>query len=445
MRFPSQNVLRTGVRLVDHLLSLQTMRIAHPGPSSCMVVVRLFIGIITLLFFTMSWTACRVMDRDRYVRAGNEYFNNEKYGKAEKAYRGAVEAVPNFSDGWYRLGLTHTKLGRPNDALEDFRKALKADPKNSQAPLRIAEIELYFYFSASPKFRQRLIDAEQAINKLLAASPNSWEALRLSAAIAAAKGEYKIAVAQYRRAIRINQKDMGLILSLVQVLFADGQAEEASRLADRTIEQEKTYAPLYDVLYYVYRRTNQLKEAKAVLQRKIVNNPGSCKYVIELAELYHEIHLDSEAEALVKGVISSEGPPDAVHICIGDYYYGVRRFDEALHEYIRVDTLYLMEHGRRSFYQKKLAQVLMDEGVYGDAADLLAALKAEDSNDPDVLALSAKFLALAQFHLSRGEYVKAQWILDRMLQTDPDNGVVKQMRSESMAKAGQAQQSVEQP
>ena len=86
----------------------------------------------------------------------------------------------------------------------------------------------------------------------------------------------------------------------------------------------------------------------------------------------------------------------------------------------------------------------MDEGLYADAADLLVTLKAEDSNDPDVLALSAKFLALARFHVSRGEYVKAQLILDYMLQTDPDNGVVKQIRSE-MAKAGQAQQSVEKP
>ena len=79
-------------------------------------------------------------------------------------------------------------------------------------------------------------------------------------------------------------------------------------------------------------------------------------------------------------------------LCAGDYYFRRRRFGEALHEYFKADSGYMLLLGHKFFLRSKLAEVLIAQHLFREAADIVSALRAEDPEDTDIIALYAKLL-----------------------------------------------------
>ena len=58
-----------------------------------------------------------------YVRNGNRQFNDSLFIKAEENYLKAVDANPDLYEGIYNLGNAYTAQQKPNEAVEQYRKA----------------------------------------------------------------------------------------------------------------------------------------------------------------------------------------------------------------------------------------------------------------------------------------------------------------------------------
>ncbi len=66
----------------------------------------------------------------------------------------------------------------------------------------------------------------------------------------------------------------------------DGQIAEAERQAFRLIAKEKTYGPIYDVLYKYYVSARRMPDAEKILKLKVSNNPTDAGSSLELAAFY---------------------------------------------------------------------------------------------------------------------------------------------------------------
>ncbi len=102
-----------------------------------------------------------------------------------------------------------------------------------------------------------------------------------------------------------------LVVGWVQALFADNRSADGERLALQIIEKNKTFAPMYDVLYRHYLSGNRPRDAEDILKTKIANNPGDASYVLQLAGHYASAKNLSETQNTVQRILNDpKGFPD---------------------------------------------------------------------------------------------------------------------------------------
>src|ERR1700730_13709965 len=81
----------------------------------------------------------------KYVVNGNKYYDRDKYKEPSIIYRRALSKDMRNPDAWYRLGLTNMKLAIYPEARRDFSRAMEIDPKNTDAIVKLGDIDLVYY------------------------------------------------------------------------------------------------------------------------------------------------------------------------------------------------------------------------------------------------------------------------------------------------------------
>lgn len=71
---------------------------------------------------------------------GNKYRKKRLYNKALKEYQEAIRIDPWFAAGYNKLGTTLVAVGKPEEALWHFRKALEVNPNYERARLNLKKV-----------------------------------------------------------------------------------------------------------------------------------------------------------------------------------------------------------------------------------------------------------------------------------------------------------------
>src|ERR1700733_16259682 len=99
----------------------------------------------------------RVVSR-KYIDSGNKYFDRGKFKEASIMYRRALNKDMRYGDAWYRLGLANLKLRIPGEARRDFSRAMEIDPGNTDAIVKLGDIDMAFYLLDPQGYRALLAD-----------------------------------------------------------------------------------------------------------------------------------------------------------------------------------------------------------------------------------------------------------------------------------------------
>lgn len=322
----------------------------------------------------------------KYADSGNKYFELAKYKEASILYRRALAKDRRFGDAWYRLGLTNLKLRVPGEARRDFSRAMEIDPGNTDAIVRLGELDLSFYLLDPQVNRALLADLKDLVRRLFKKDPKSFDGLRFSGYIALMEKDRKTAIEKFTAANREKPGQPELVAALVQALMDDDQGELAEQFAQDLIEKQKSYGPIYDTLYLYYLQNNQVRLGEELLRTKIANNPAQGNYVVQLAFHYHLANRSSDMTATLERLTSDPKTYPDNRMLVGDFYERIGDFDSALKQYDRgrQDT----SRNTRAF-QKRVVEILATQGKRDAAAGLIASLLREDPKDPEVLALHA--------------------------------------------------------
>ena len=324
---------------------------------------------------------------------GNKYFAERKYKEASILYRRALNKDLRSPDAWYRLGLVNAKLGALAEARKDFSRAMELNPANQDAVIQLGDLDLAFYLLEPAAGRPYLADLKEISERLLKRDPRSFHGLRFSGSIALASHDLPAAIGAFEAANQVLPDQPELVLALVQALFAAQRNEAAERLANRLIENRKTFAPIYDALYIQFLRGNRPELAEQVLETKIANNPAKGTYLIQLASFYVLAHRPADVlTTLARLTSDSKKFPDG-HLEAGEFFVQVRDYPAALREFQGGERRYPPQNVKATrIYREKIAEVLATEGARGQAGDLVAVLLKEDSKDPEARALHATLL-----------------------------------------------------
>src|ERR1700733_5150339 len=136
------------------------------------------ISLCCLLIFT----ACR--SSEDYLKAGNRFFAAGRYPDAELNYKKALQKNNRFGEGYYRLGLTESKLGRPVDAQKDLTVARALSPGRDEIEIALADVEMTSYLADPNRPAALYNDLRDIANGLLTRNAESYDGLRILGVLA---------------------------------------------------------------------------------------------------------------------------------------------------------------------------------------------------------------------------------------------------------------------
>ena len=325
----------------------------------------------------------------KYVDNGNKYFNRGLYKQASIMYRRALTKDMRYGDAWYHLGLTNMKLQVFSEARRDFSRAMEIEPSNTDAIVKLGDLDLTGYILDPTNNRFLLREVKDLAQQLLKKDPKSFDGLRFTGYIALLEKDIKTAIAKFQAADQVKPYQPELGLSLVQALFADQQNAEAVRYSKALIERQKDYGPIYDLLYMYYLRNNQPELGEALLKQKVESNPTQGPFLLQLAFHYYISNRKAEMNSTLQRMTSDSKTFPDNHMQVGDFFLRIRDLDSALQQY---DQGQKENSKLRRMYQKKVVEVLATQGKSDQASKIVAALLKEDPKDPETVAIHATLL-----------------------------------------------------
>lgn len=223
-----------------------------------------------------------------YVNRGNEYFKNGKYKEAAIMYKSALKKDLKYGEAYYRLALTDVKLGRLQEAMSDFRRALDLQPDNMDAASNLADLYMLGYMGARKEqdrepWKKFLIEVRDLMSKKDA---NSFAFHRLRGVVAVIEKQKDVALQAFGECHRQKPYDPRIIVPYMESLLAADRFAEAEKLALETIKKDPSNPAPYDWLYLRYAGLKRADDAEKIWQLKVSNNPKQSFYIRQLATHY---------------------------------------------------------------------------------------------------------------------------------------------------------------
>ena len=188
--------------------------------------------------------------------------------------------APNSAHMHELMGHELAKHGHAPEAIENFRVAIKADPRLPGLHYELAEM-LY----ASAVGRE---EAASEYQKALSLNPFDEASECRLGDIAAQKNDLKEAYTRFTRAVELRPEDPEANLGLAKVLMSMGQPEKAQPLLERAVQLDPTSTAAHFRLSTLYRRLGRAADAQHELDQYQKYRAMKEK----LRDLYHAMHVE---------------------------------------------------------------------------------------------------------------------------------------------------------
>jgi tetratricopeptide (TPR) repeat protein len=356
--------------LADGFKDIRSRLVTGNRHSNRLLLVFFSIFLIALSSCSLSPDAAK----RKYLQKADKLYAAGNYAEAALNYQKAIQKDGRFGEAHYGLALVQLKLLKTREAYESTSRAAEMLPNREDVKVRLADLGLLLYLS-DPKHPANLYrQVTQLSDGMLSKNPNSFDGLRIKGQLAMADKKTGDAVDLFRRANAIKPMQPEVILALARALEKLGQYSDAEKVALELIQSDKSFGPIYDLLYKEYLVKNRFADAEKILKARADNNPKVASYSIQLAAHYAAFGKRAEMNATLQRVKAL----DNTHLVLGDFYSNLGDLQEARREF---------EGGAKAFpkdaavYQKRIANLLIAEGKKGEAEQLLDKLVAADPTD----------------------------------------------------------------
>ncbi|HEV2199391.1 MAG TPA: tetratricopeptide repeat protein [Bryobacteraceae bacterium] len=369
----------------------------------------------------------------RYLSNGNKFYDKGKYKEASIMYRRALQKDLKYGEAYYRLGLADIKLMAFGDAARALRRAVDLQPENVDAGTKLAEIFIIASGQDATHAGDLRMEARELALKMLQGNPNSYNGHRLMGQLALLDKDAPKAVEELSTAYKIDNKT-DLSLALFQALVQDGKAAEAEKLAGEVLDRDKTYGPMYDLLYVQYVRTNRLSEGEQLLKRKTESNPAQPNFVLQLLSHYYFAKRFDDMDGVLRQLTDEKRFPEG-HLLAGDFFFfRAREYDRARIQY---QAGAKSQPRDKAAYQKRLVELMATMGQNQDASRLLDSLLAENPKDSDAIAMRAALMLQTG---NAGQIRQAANDLQSLVAKTPENHLLHYNLARAYVAQGDAEQ-----
>jgi tetratricopeptide (TPR) repeat protein len=220
-----------------------------------------------LIVLLLAWTGVPAQDSSAAVerefeRATQLHQNGDLHG-AVRAYLAILAAHPARVDVRSNLGAAYSALGRYEDAIEQYKRALIIDGTNYAIRFNLA---LAYYKAAW------FSEAATELEKFIAAVPNSPQTANAQLVLADCQvrlGEYKKVIQLLSPLADVDSNNRTLAYLLGSALIGDGQLDKGQAIIDRLFRHEdsaEAHLLMASILLLADDAQSALKEAQRALE-----------------------------------------------------------------------------------------------------------------------------------------------------------------------------------
>ncbi len=192
--------------------------------------------------------------------------------------------APNSARTHQMMAHELARQGKADEAIANYREALKIDPKLPGLHFELAEM---LNSSTIPNGRQ---EAESEYRAALAVNPLDEKSQCRLGDLAALKGDPKAANEHYERALKLQPNDAEANIGLAKTLMSMNQSEKALPLLEHAVKLDPTSAVAHFRLSTIYRQMGRTADAKRELEEYQKYKDMKEK----LRELYRQMRLVPE-------------------------------------------------------------------------------------------------------------------------------------------------------
>ena len=169
-------------------------------------------------------------------------------------------AGPNSARTHQMMAHELARQGHTEEAIANYREALKADPNASGVQFELAEM---LNSSSSPVGRE---EAEKEYQAALAADPHDEKAQCKLGDLAALQGDQKAAAGYYEAALKLQPNDPDAMIGLAKTSMTLNQPEKALALLEQAVKLDPTNATAHFRLSTLYRQMGRTADAQRELE-----------------------------------------------------------------------------------------------------------------------------------------------------------------------------------
>ncbi len=349
------------------------------------------------------------------MQKGVQFLEHGQYADADLNFRKAIQKDPNYGQAYYRLGLLELQQNHTPEAFTALSRAVDLLPAENEPKLKLAEVALSFYLLDTSHPRRLYDLLIKLSDQLLARTPDSFDGLRIKGVVALTDKKPADAVEYLQRANQVKPSQPDLIHVLVQALIENGQNQEAEQTALGLIGKDKTFGPIYTLLFKYYADHNRLQDAENILRLQASNNPDRADSWLQLAVLYGRIGKRDQMTAALQHLLDNPKTFPQAHLQAGQFYQANGGTKEAIEQY---EAGLSTASEDKPTYLKRLSQVLAAEGKNGEALQYLDQLLKLRPQDSEALGLKAGILLNGNSPENRAAAIR---ILQELVSQKPDD------------------------
>ncbi|MCI0339416.1 MAG: tetratricopeptide repeat protein [Acidobacteria bacterium] len=369
---------------------------------------------ITLLFISFIISSCGSpeIEKLRHLTRGKEYLKEKRYPEARIEFRSALQIDKKLAEAQFGLGEAALALGYVQEAAESYYEAIRLDPNNLAARVRVGNLLTRYTNDES------IIEAERLANDVLKKEPNYVEGHILMANVRIAQRQWDEAKEELQRAIELDPNRIETQLNLAR--YYDQRAKDGSPADQNFLAQaEAVYRQLIvkypgaadvrlafgDFLFAGKREA----EAEQQLLDALKADPNDKMVLVALRRYYETQERYDEAEKYLARLVELDPDKSAGRAQIIDLHARTGRLTQAVTEYqqlLKDDPKYLRAYSR-------LAELFLELGDLNGAAKQVEAALKQNPQDTDALLIRGRLNTLS------GRYREAVSDLDQAMRFEP--------------------------
>jgi tetratricopeptide (TPR) repeat protein len=362
-----------------------------------------------------------------HVRRGEAFLKEKRWQEASLEFRNAIQIDDQMGAAHWGLAQAYEGLGRGGEYVEELQRAVKLDPANTEARVRLANAYLLAY--SRQKNPELLGEAERLAGEIAAREPNNPDGRILQANIVFFKGDPAGAERMIKEAVALDPKRVESYMGLARYYLQVNRAADAEAVYKQAVAINDR-SSLAHVEYGKFLSQLKRPEAEAEFRRAVEVDPENRDARWVLASYYLVNQRLDRAEEAYKAWAQLDWDKPEGKARLADYYATVGRFDDAAALYQEI-VKGSPDYARGRY---RLGEISLQRGDQTAANTQVEELLKRNAKDSDALFLRARMRSAS------GKLKDAISDLKTVLEADPRSKLGLYFMADALYRDGQFEQ-----